>query len=114
MQEVEAVHSEADIFPVGGHGHNWLGVVPGHVMVEVACDIDTWGVSERLWEVPSLCPLRRLSLSYFMPPGCHLLIILIGPLLPEGGLGPMENIGTMMNAAGLMEHSSCSVCHAAF
>lgn len=35
VEEVEAVHAEADILPVGGHSHNWLGVVPGHIMVDV-------------------------------------------------------------------------------
>lgn len=35
MEEVEAVHAEADVFPLGGHSHYWLGVVPGHIMVDV-------------------------------------------------------------------------------
>lgn len=36
MQKVEAVHAEADVLPVGGQGHNRLGVVPGHIIVDVA------------------------------------------------------------------------------
>ena len=35
LEEVEAVHTEADILPKGGHSHDGLGVVPGHVMVDV-------------------------------------------------------------------------------
>lgn len=35
LEEVEAVHAEADVLPVGGHGHDGLGVVPGHIMVDV-------------------------------------------------------------------------------
>ena len=35
LEEVEAVHTEADVLPKGGHGHNGLGVVPGHVIVDV-------------------------------------------------------------------------------
>lgn len=35
VQKVEAVHAEADVLPVGGQGHNRLGVVPGHVIVDV-------------------------------------------------------------------------------
>jgi hypothetical protein len=33
VEEVEAVHSEANILPVGGHSHHRLRVVPGHIMV---------------------------------------------------------------------------------
>jgi hypothetical protein len=35
VEEVEAVHSEADILPVGGHSHYGLGVIPGHIMVDI-------------------------------------------------------------------------------
>lgn len=35
VEEIQAVHSEADILPVRGHSHHRLGVVPGHIMVDV-------------------------------------------------------------------------------
>lgn len=35
VEEIQAVHAEADILPVRGHSHHWFGVVPGHVMVDV-------------------------------------------------------------------------------
>lgn len=35
VEEVQAVHSEADILPVGGHSHHWLHVVPGHIVVDI-------------------------------------------------------------------------------
>lgn len=35
VEEIQAVHAEADILPVRGYGHHRLGVVPGHIMVDV-------------------------------------------------------------------------------
>lgn len=35
VEEVEAVHAEADVLPVGDDGHHRLGVVPWYIMVHV-------------------------------------------------------------------------------
>lgn len=80
MQEVEAVHAEADVLPVGGHGHDRLGVVPGHIMVEVACDTDMWGVSEGLQKIsPHWSPQRSFPELLHSSRISHPLIILLDP-----------------------------------